>query len=92
MAILFEGDEPSDVRRITYSDLLREVSKVTKEKHTHFFSSIAEHRTCFLLCPIKLANGLQELGVQKGDTVCIYMPMIPEVTFLSISFFLTCRG
>jgi len=26
----------------------------------------------------KCANALQKLGVQKGDRVCIYMPMIPE--------------
>ncbi len=27
----------------------------------------------------KLANGLKELGVKKGDRVTIYMPMIPEL-------------
>ena len=26
----------------------------------------------------KAANALTELGVQKGDRVAIYMPMIPE--------------
>ena len=26
----------------------------------------------------KLANGLKELGIKKGDTVTIYLPMIPE--------------
>jgi acetyl-CoA synthetase len=26
------------------------------------------------------ANGLKQLGIQKGDRVCIYMPMIPELT------------
>jgi len=26
----------------------------------------------------KFANGLKSLGVQKGDRVCIYMPMVPE--------------
>ena len=26
----------------------------------------------------KLANGLKELGVRKGDAVTIYMPMVPE--------------
>lgn len=26
----------------------------------------------------KLANGLKSLGVKKGDTVCIYLPRIPE--------------
>ncbi len=28
----------------------------------------------------ELANVLKSLGVQKGDRVCIYMPMIPELT------------
>jgi acetyl-CoA synthetase len=27
----------------------------------------------------RFANALKELGVQKGDRVCIYMPMIPEL-------------
>ena len=26
----------------------------------------------------RFANGLRKLGVQKGDRVCIYMPMVPE--------------
>lgn len=26
----------------------------------------------------KCANALKELGVKKGDSVCIYMPMVPE--------------
>ncbi len=26
----------------------------------------------------RFANGLRELGVQKGDRVCLYMPMVPE--------------
>ena len=26
----------------------------------------------------KLSNGLRELGVQKGDRICIYMPMVLE--------------
>lgn len=26
----------------------------------------------------QFANGLRELGAQKGDRICIYMPMIPE--------------
>ena len=29
----------------------------------------------------KLANGLKEIGISKGDRVCIYMPMIPEAAF-----------
>jgi acyl-coenzyme A synthetase/AMP-(fatty) acid ligase len=29
----------------------------------------------------KLANGLKKLGVKKGDRVCIYMPMILQVSY-----------
>ncbi len=29
----------------------------------------------------RLANVLKNLGVKKGDRVCIYLPMIPELTF-----------
>ena len=34
----------------------------------------------------KCANGLQELGVKKGDRVGIYMPMVPEIVigFLAV--------
>src|SRR5690242_15686068 len=27
----------------------------------------------------RVANALKELGVRKGDRVCVYMPMIPEL-------------
>lgn len=27
----------------------------------------------------KIANALKELGVRRGDIVCIYMPMVPEI-------------
>jgi acetyl-CoA synthetase len=27
----------------------------------------------------RIANALKELGVQKGDRVCIYLPMVPEL-------------
>jgi acetyl-CoA synthetase len=51
-AIIYEADEPTEGRIITYSELLRQVCK--------------------------LANVLKGLGVKKGDTVAVYMPMIPE--------------
>lgn len=59
-AIIYEADEPSEGRTITYSELLRDVCK--------------------------LAYTLKEMGVKKGDTVAIYMPMIPEaiVAFLAV--------
>lgn len=33
----------------------------------------------------RLSNGLKELGVQKGDRVCIYMPMIPEAAYAMLA-------
>lgn len=33
----------------------------------------------------KLAGGLTDLGVQKGDTVVIYMPMIPEAAMAMLA-------
>jgi acetyl-CoA synthetase len=53
-AIIWEGDDPSEDRNITYRELHQDVCK--------------------------LANVLKSRGVEKGDRVCIYMPMIPEAT------------
>ena len=33
----------------------------------------------------QLANGLRERGVNKGDRVCIYMPMIPEAAYAMLA-------
>jgi acetyl-CoA synthetase len=33
----------------------------------------------------RLANVLRDRGVQKGDRVCIYMPMIPEATYAMLA-------
>jgi acetyl-CoA synthetase len=33
----------------------------------------------------KFANVLKSLGVQKGDRVCIYMPMVPEVVIAMLA-------
>lgn len=52
VAIIYEGDEPSDIRHVTYRELLD------------------------LVC--KFANVLKAHGIRKGDSVCIYMPMVPE--------------
>ncbi len=51
-AIIFEGDDPSESRHVSYRELHAE--------------------TC------KFANVLKSLGVNKGDVVTIYMPMIVE--------------
>lgn len=52
VAIIYEADEPTDGRNVTYGELLRDVSQV--------------------------AHVLKNMGVRKGDTVGIYMPMVPE--------------
>ena len=51
-AILWEGDQPGEERRITFRELHAEVCK--------------------------FANVLKSRGVQRGDRVCVYMPMVPE--------------
>ena len=52
VAIIWEGDNPNEDRKITYRELHEEVCR--------------------------LANVFKSRGVQKGDRVCIYLPMIPE--------------
>ena len=51
-AIIYEADEPTEGRIVTYGELLRQVSK--------------------------LALVLKQMGAKKGDTIAVYMPMIPE--------------
>jgi acetyl-CoA synthetase len=51
-AIVWEGDDPSESRAITYRQLHEQVCRA--------------------------ANLLKNLGIRKGDRVCIYLPMIPE--------------
>ncbi|MBX7135988.1 MAG: acetate--CoA ligase [Fimbriimonadaceae bacterium] len=58
IAIIWEG-EPGDTRKISYRELLDEVSRI--------------------------ANGLKALGVQKGDRVCIYMPLVPELAMTMLA-------
>lgn len=53
VAIIWEGNEPGEDRKLTYRELHEEVSK--------------------------FANVLKGLGVQRGDRVCIYLQMIPEL-------------
>ncbi|MFZ9604620.1 MAG: acetyl-coenzyme A synthetase N-terminal domain-containing protein, partial [Opitutales bacterium] len=58
VAIVYEGEPTADgkaveVRRITYRELLSEVSR--------------------------FANVLKGMGLKRGDTVAIYMPMVPEL-------------
>lgn len=55
VAIIWEGDDPSDVQKITYKQLHEQVCR--------------------------FANVLKKHGVSKGDRVCIYLPMIPELAY-----------
>jgi len=59
VALLWEGDDPKDIRKITYKQLHQSVCK--------------------------FANALKAHGVKKGDTVCIYMPMVPEAAFAMLA-------
>ena len=52
-ALIWEGNEPTEQRKVTYRELHADVCK--------------------------FANVLKSLGVQKGDRVCLYMQMIPEL-------------
>ncbi len=49
-------------------------SPVTNQKQTYTFSEAKEEIS-------KLAGGLISLGLKKGDTAVIYMPMIPQTLF-----------
>ncbi len=59
VAIIWEGDDPSESRHITYRELHDEVCR--------------------------FANVLRNRGVEKGDRVTIYMPMIPETAFAMLA-------
>ncbi len=46
---------------------------------SHISYSELKNKVC------RLANVLRDRGVQKGDRVCIYMPMIPEATYAMLA-------
>jgi acetyl-CoA synthetase len=58
-AIIWEGDDPSEDKNISYQELHDHVSK--------------------------MGNVLRQRGVEKGDRVCIYMPMIPEAAYAMLA-------
>ena len=58
-AILWEGDDPGENRRLTYRELHEAVCR--------------------------LANALKARGVQKGERVTIYLPMIPEAAIAMLA-------
>jgi acetyl-CoA synthetase len=59
VALIWEGDDPSESRKITYRELHDEV--------------------CLF------ANILRNRNIGKGDTVTIYMPMIPEAAYAMLA-------
>ena len=59
VALIWEGNNPSEDKKYTYQELLNEVSK--------------------------FANVLKTNGIEKGDRVCIYMQMIPELTIAMLA-------
>jgi len=59
VAIIWEGDDPSEHRHITYRELHQEVCR--------------------------MANVLRNRGVERGDRVTIYMPMIPEAAYAMLA-------
>ncbi|MFT0891077.1 acetate--CoA ligase [Pseudochelatococcus sp. G4_1912] len=58
-AIIWEGDDPSESRHITYQELHDRVAE--------------------------LANVLRNRGVEKGDRITIYLPMIPEAAYAMLA-------
>jgi acetyl-CoA synthetase len=59
VAIIWEGDDPSESKQITYRELHAEVCR--------------------------MANIMRNRGVEKGDRVTIYMPMIPEAAYAMLA-------
>jgi len=58
-ALIWEGNNPEEDKKFTYSNLLDEVQK--------------------------FSNVLKSHGVVKGDRVCLYMQMIPELTIAMLA-------
>ena len=58
-AIIWEGNDPSEDKTFSYSELLREVKR--------------------------FANVLKSHGIEKGDRVCIYLQMVPELAIAMLA-------
>ena len=58
-AIIWEGNDPSEDKTFSFSELLAEVKK--------------------------FANVLKAQGVEKGDRVCIYLQMVPELAIAMLA-------
>jgi acyl-coenzyme A synthetase/AMP-(fatty) acid ligase len=53
-------------------------SPVTKKRETYTYRHMQSQIS-------KIAGGLVKLGITKGDTIVIYMPMIPEAVFAMLA-------
>jgi acetyl-CoA synthetase len=49
------------------------------DRSEHISYQILHDKVC------QLANALKQIGVVKGDRVCLYMPMVPEATFAMLA-------
>ena len=58
-AIIWEGNDPSEDKTFSYSELLAEVKK--------------------------FANVLKAEGIEKGDRVCLYLQMVPELAIAMLA-------
>ena len=58
-AIIWEGNDPSEDKTFTFSELLAEVKK--------------------------FANVLKAQGIEKGDRVCLYLQMVPELAIAMLA-------
>ena len=58
-AIIWEGNDPSEDKTFSYTELLAEVKK--------------------------FANVLKAQGIEKGDRVCIYLQMVPELAIAMLA-------
>ena len=68
---------------ITYNCLDRHVQNARRNKVALIWKGEDETERIYtyrqlLREVMRVANGLKNLGVSKGDRVCIYMPMVPE--------------
>ncbi len=59
VAIIWEGDDPAESKKITYRELYAQVNR--------------------------MANIMRNRGVEKGDRVTIYLPMIPEAAYAMLA-------
>ena len=69
---------------ITYNCLDRHLTSARKNKAAIIWEGEPGDQRIFTYQQLhrevcKFANGLKSLGVEKGDRVCLYMPMIPEL-------------